>query len=129
MNFLKTIVWPSLLLLEPKYRRKGLYLLPLLLLQSLLDVLSVASLAPMALLIVRPESIRLNAFLRKFYEAFSFENEKSFALAWVAVIALFFLVKHGISILITRLKARYAFGVAAFLSQKMLDHFINLPYT
>ena len=129
MNFLKTIVWPSLILLEPEYRRKGLFLLPLLLLQSLLDVLSVASFAPMALLIVRPESMRANAFLMKLYEAFSFQHEQSFVLAWVAAIALFFLVKHSISILITGLKARYAFGVSGFLSQKMLNHFINLPYT
>src|SRR6185295_9294265 len=114
---------------EPKYRRKGLLLLPLLLLQSLLDVLSVDSFAPMAVLIVRPESIRANTFLQKFYEVFSFENEQSFALAWVAAIAFFFLIKHGVSIIITGLKARYAFGVSAFLSQKMLDHFINLPYT
>jgi len=128
MNFLKTIVWPSLMLLEPEYRRKGLFLIPFLLLQSLLDVLSVASFAPMALLIVRPESIRVNNFLLRFYEAFSFENQQSFALAGVAAIAFFFLVKHGISIAITGVKARYAFGVSAFLSQRMLDHFMDLPY-
>ena len=128
MNFFRTIVLPSLNLLGSKYRRSGVFLLPLLLLQSILDVLSVASLAPMALLIVRPESIMANPFLLNLYETFSFTNEHYFALAWAVAIAVFFILKHGISILITGFKARYAFGVSAFLSQRMLDHFINLRY-
>ncbi len=128
MNFFNLILRPSLTLLGAKYRRKGLFLIPLLLLQSLLDVLSVASFAPMALLIVRPESIRENALLLNIFDGLSFRNVQFFALAWVGAVALFFLIKHGINAVITRLRARYAFDVAASLSQKAIDHFINLDY-
>ncbi len=128
MSLYTSTIRPTLILLGPDYRRKGLFVLPLLLLQSLVDVLSVASFAPMALMVVRPESVRANPFLIKLYFTFSFESEQSFALAWVVGIAVLFLVKHVMSILITRIKARYAFGVSAFLSERMLSRLIKLEY-
>lgn len=128
MNLVRNIINPSLKLLGPKYRRKGVVLLPLLLAQSLLDVVSVASFAPMALLIVRPDGLTAYPFLQNLFNLFPSGNHRAFALVWAGAIGVFFLLKQLISHLITRVKARFVFNVSADLSDKMVKEFIGLPY-
>jgi ABC-type multidrug transport system fused ATPase/permease subunit len=115
-------------LLGNKYKRKGIIICLLLVIQSALDVLSLAVFFPIFVLIVDPVIVERNRFIAGIYEFFDFGSHTSFILALISVILIFVVLKNLASIRIASIKARYAFGIGSDLAAQSLSHYMQMSF-
>ncbi len=129
MNFLKKIVWPSLRLAQHQSRAKGVLLVALLVIQTMLDLLSVASFFPLAIAIVQPEFFGKLPWLIKLIAVFPFSGDASVKITITLVVSLFFVLKHFAGVYITRYRTTFAFGIATEISKKLIEENLHQPYS
>jgi ABC-type bacteriocin/lantibiotic exporter with double-glycine peptidase domain len=128
MRFFYNIVLPSWRLTQHQSKAKSACLTLLLVLQTLLDLLSVASIFPLAIAIVQPEFLHSISWLLAFMSIFSFSGDASLKVAVILVVALFFVAKHIMGVYITRYRTTYAFDIATAISTKLIEKNLRQPY-
>jgi ABC-type multidrug transport system fused ATPase/permease subunit len=108
--------------------RRGMFILLLAMLVSLLEIVGIASMMPFFALIGNPQSISTNGILSFLYASFGFETYSSFimfiGLAVIGVIAFSNLVK-GISAHYTNL---FTGSLRQSLQSRLLKSYVNQPY-
>jgi ABC-type bacteriocin/lantibiotic exporter with double-glycine peptidase domain len=129
MRFFKNIVLPSLQLARHQSQTSGPRLVVLLFLQTLLDLLSVASIFPLAIAIVQPEFFSELPWLKKLISIFPFSDDASVKVATILVVSLFFLVKHITGVHITRYRTTFAFGIATKISKQLIEKNLHQSYS
>jgi ABC-type multidrug transport system fused ATPase/permease subunit len=115
-------------LLNAAQRKKGLFIVSLLVLQSLLDFFSLASFLPLIFLIVNPDLISTNYYLKSFNDYLGFTSLVSLIIFMTIAVLLFTIVKNLISVRIAKAKAGYAFGVGANLSARAVEWSLERSY-
>ncbi len=128
MRFFKNIVLPSFQLARHQSQTSGHRLVVLLFLQTLLDLLSVASIFPLAIAIVQPEFFSELPWLKKLISIFPFSDDASVKVATILVVSLFFLVKHITGVHITRYRTTFAFGIATKISKQLIEKNLHQSY-
>ncbi|MCA6380407.1 MAG: ABC transporter ATP-binding protein [Cytophagales bacterium] len=128
MRFFKNIVLPSFQLARHQSQTSGHRLVVLLFLQTLLDLLSVASIFPLAIAIVQPEFFSELPWLKKLISIFPFSDDASVKVATILVVSLFFLVKHITGVHITRNRTTFAFGIATKISKQLIEKNLHQSY-
>ena len=129
MRFFKNIVLPSLQLARHQSETSGSRLVVLLFLQTLLDLLSVASIFPLAIAIVQPEFFSELPWLKKLISIFPFSDDASVKVATIQVVSLFFGVKHITGVYITRYRTTFAFGIATKISKQLIEKNLHQSYS
>ncbi len=129
MSFFNNVVLPSWHLAQHQSKAKGAWLIVLLVLQTFLDLLSVASIFPLAFAIIQPEFFNSVPWLLASLSIFSFSDDASLKVAVIAVVALFFLFKHIMGVYITRYRTTYAFDIATAISKKLIEKNLCQPYS
>lgn len=129
MRFFKNIVLPSLQLARHQSQTSGPRLVVLLFLQTLLDLLSVASIFPLAIAIVQPEFFSELPWLKKLISIFPFSDDASVKVATILVVSLFFVVKHITGVHITRYRTTFAFGIATKISKQLIEKNLHQSYS
>lgn len=128
MKFYKTIVQPFLGMLTPGDRKKGVWIIVLMVFNAILDFFSLASFLPLLFFVINPEFISTNAFVNKLYSFFKFSTPAIFIMTLTAGVLLFVLVKNLISAWIASMKARYAFGISNNLSSRALGRYLEMSH-
>lgn len=129
MRFFKNIVLPSLQLAWYQSETRGTWLVVLLFLQTLLDLLSVASIFPLAIAIVQPEFFSELPWLKELISIFPFSGDASVKVAIILVVSLFFVVKHITGVYITRYRTTFAFGIATKISKQLIEKNLHQSYS
>ena len=115
-------------LLNKAQKLRGMLVIILLLINAFLDVFSIASVIPLVALLLNPELIQSNKFLKSFYDITGLSNSTDFFVMITCVVIVLFIVKNITSYLIYRYQSKYAFDISAGLSRNMLDHFYTLSF-
>lgn len=129
MSFFKKIVWPSLRLAQHESKTRGVWLIILLFLQTLLDLLSVASIFPLAIAIIEPEFFNDLRWQINLISIFPGLDDTSFKVIIILLVSLFFVVKHVTGVFITRYRTTYAFAIATQISRKLIEVNLRQPYS
>lgn len=119
----------SLSLVDAHQRLHVVILVVLLLCQALLDVISVASMAPLALLIIQPSVLLHSTALLTFYQIFDFHDIHDFSIALLCFLVTFLIIKHFLTRWIGNYKIKLAFSVSGDLAHNVIRNFLRLPYT
>jgi ABC-type multidrug transport system fused ATPase/permease subunit len=128
MRFLKTVVESLLKLLSKSDRKKGLWIVFLLAINSLLDFFNVASFLPLIYGVTNPDFISSNGFLSGIYSRSGFQSVAAFLTALTGAIIGFAVAKNLVSRWIVRQKAAYAFGFGSALSSRALSEYMEINY-
>lgn len=124
---LKTLTEAYSLLSLPEQKR-GFVVVLLLVLQSLLDFFGIAFFLPLIFLIVNPELISTNRYLKGLYDAIGFSSPVSFIIFIAVAVLVFTIVKNVISVWIAKVKAHFAFGTGVHLSAQVMEWYVAKSY-
>lgn len=125
----KYLIFQLLTLLSRKQKISGLRLAMLAIISSLLDFLSIFVFLPLIYLILNPGFVQTNTFARTLYQRGNFNTHTSFLAVILTGILVFLIAKNLAGTWITRLKARYAFGLAHHLSFRSMRHYSQINFT
>jgi ABC-type multidrug transport system fused ATPase/permease subunit len=128
LNFYQTILKPVQHLLLPADKKKGIFIIALMVLNALLDFFSLASFLPLIFLIVDPNFIFTNKYSSTLYSSLGFTSPTQFILFFSLCLLVFVIVKNSISFWITRVKANYCFQLGSDLSSRMLAQFMEISF-
>lgn len=115
-------------LLSPPEQKRGFVVVLLLVLQSLLDFFGIAFFLPLIFLIVNPELISTNRYLKGLYDTIGFSSPVSFIIFIAVAVLVFTIVKNVISVWIAKVKAHFAYGVGAHLSAQGMEWYAAKSY-
>lgn len=122
------LIYNSLSLVDAHQRRHVVILVVLLLCQALLDVISVASMAPLALLIIQPSVLLHSPALLTVYQIFDFHEVRDFSIALLCFFITFLILKYFLTRWIGNYKINLAFSVSGGLARNVIQNFLRLPY-
>jgi ATP-binding cassette, subfamily B, bacterial PglK len=128
MRFFKNIILPSLQLARHQRQTRGTRLIALLFLQTLLDLLSVASIFPLAIAIVKPEFFSELPWLKKLISIFPFSDDASVKVTIILFVSLFFVIKHITGVYITHYRTTFAFAIATEISKQLIEKNLHQSY-
>jgi ATP-binding cassette, subfamily B, bacterial PglK len=100
----------------------------LMIFNAMLDFFSVAAFLPLLASVINPKFITENVVINNFYGALGFSSQASFIIAITIGVFIFILLKNLISLLIAKVKARYAFNIRSELSARALIHYMQSSF-
>ena len=109
-------------------KKRGVFIIFLLTVGSLLDLFSLASFLPLIILVVNPDRTINNKYFSNVYNLTGFENPAHFAVALTILALIFILIKSQINIWITYKKASYAYGIASDFASRAMEKYLQIPY-
>jgi ATP-binding cassette, subfamily B, bacterial PglK len=115
-------------LLNKPARKRGLLMILLLLLHSVVEFFSIAAFLPVLIVIIQPQSIHENSVIRSIYVNSNFSNHTNFVVAATVSVVIFVFIKTQISGWITFKKASYAYGIANDLASRALTKYFQTSY-
>jgi len=119
---------PLLAMLNPVEKRKGVWIIALMMLSALLDFFSLASFLPLFVLLVNPGFIFTNKYAAFLYNTFGFSSPTWFIGLLAITVLILTLLKNVIVLRITRSKATYTFTLGSHLSSRMLSKYTAISY-
>ncbi|WP_066834339.1 ABC transporter ATP-binding protein [Rufibacter ruber] len=114
--------------LDEQSKRRGILVLCLIFISSILDVFGLASLIPVILAASKPGFIHTNKYFNYFYESLGFTNEKNFLVFLISAVFVFFLVKNLFSLWIYYKQAKFTASVGLKLNDKQFTKYYSLPF-
>lgn len=124
----KSTLYRGLKLIPPARRKKGVVIIVLLFLNSVLDFFSLAFFLPIIFLLIDPERVQANPWFQRVYDFAGFDSLNSFAIAFTVVVFLFIVLRTLMNGWIIRLKARYAYSVATEIASRAIDRYLSQSY-
>lgn len=121
LKFLR-LVW---FVLDSKGRKKISIIMVLILANSLLDFVGLASIIPAVIALRNPEIVKSNALLFQLYSSFSFTSINLFILCLLLTIFFLFLIKSVFSIYIVKYNTLKIFEISTRLSKRVLRIIFN----
>jgi len=109
-------------LLPNRFRRKGIVAVILLLLNSILELVGLASIIPLFTVIIKDGAVQQNQYLKYVYDLFGFASENNFIISVTACVVLIILTKNIIGILIQKYQTKLSLDLMSFFMLK-LHHF------
>ncbi|HMG92740.1 MAG TPA: ABC transporter ATP-binding protein [Chryseolinea sp.] len=128
MKFYSAILHPLLAMLNPVEKRKGVWVIVLMVFTALLDFFSLASFLPLFALLVNPGFISTNKYAALLYDTLGFSSPAWFIGLLAITVLILTLLKNVIALRITRSKAAYTFTLGSHLSSRMLSKYIAISY-
>lgn len=114
--------------LTVKQQRQAVIQFILLLISSILDVFGLASLVPVLLVAAEPGGVHNSHFFYPIYQALGFSSERSFLVALIVVLLIFFLLKNIFSTWVNFLQARFTAAVGLDIVRRQLRKYLHLPF-
>lgn len=114
---------------DKKDKKNFLTLLLSFFLLGLIEMMSVASIAPFVAVVSHPEMITSNYYLSKIYNYFSFANEKQFILFSGGLVFTFLVLGNIFSVMTQLGLMRFGFSQCHKISTRMLKQYLLQPYS
>lgn len=114
--------------LSLKQRRQAVVQFVLLLISSVLDVFGLASLVPVLLVAAEPGGVQRSRFFYPIYQSLGFNSERTFIVALIAALLVFFLLKNLFSTWVNYLQARFTAAVGLEIIRSQLQKYLHLPF-
>lgn len=114
--------------LSPQQRRQAMVQFGLLLTLSVLDVFGLASLVPVLLVAAEPGGVQHSRFFYPIYQSLGFNSERTFIVALIVVLLVFFLLKNLFSTWVNYLQARFTTAVGLEIISSQLRKYLHLPF-
>ena len=114
--------------LDSKQRHRAVIQFVLLLLSSVLDVFGLASLVPVLLVAAEPGGVQHSHFFNPIYHSMGFTSERTFLVALIAALLVFFLLKNFFSTWINYLQARFTADIGLSIVRSQLHKYLHLPF-
>jgi ATP-binding cassette, subfamily B, bacterial PglK len=124
----KNILFQSIDLIPLGHRKKGLWIITLLIISSFLDFFSVASFVPLIFLVINPSFVSSNKFASSIYQVLEFNSVDRLVLFMTICVLGFVLVKNLFSLWIARVKIKYAFDIGELLSIQSILNYLQISY-
>jgi len=115
-------------ILLPAHKRKGVSIILLLAISSLLDFISLASFLPIIFIIISPQQSKWSMWFNRFADLYENMNSSDLALIFTILVLVFILIKTQINVWITQKKAVHAYSISSDLASLALTHFLKSPY-
>ena len=115
-------------MLNPVEKRKGVWIIALMVLNALLDFFSLASFLPLFVLLINPGFISTNKYAGLLYNTFGFSSPTWFIGALAIIVLILTLLKNLVALWITRSKAAYTFTLGSHMSSRMLHKYMAVGY-
>lgn len=112
-----------------KDKLKMLPILASVVLGSVLELMGVAVFSPFVNIIMNPDSIQQEPYLRFLYETFSFRSSNLFLAAMAGAIMFIYIFKNIFLALQKNWIYRFSYGIQMRLSIRLLKTYIQEPYT
>lgn len=114
--------------LSPQQRRQAMVQFSLLLISSVLDVFGLASLVPVLLIAADPGGVQHSRFFYLIYQSLGFNSERTFIVALIVVLLVFFLLKNLFSTWVNYLQVRFTAAVGLEIIRSQLRKYLHLPF-
>ncbi|MEL6851318.1 MAG: hypothetical protein AAFP92_22545, partial [Bacteroidota bacterium] len=115
-------------LLPKKYRRQGLWIYLQLMVSSVLEIFSLASLIPLFAVILDEEQISKSKYLSAVYDYLGFTSTRDFIIFMGVAIFVIILVKNVLYLLIKYARAKYAYSIYKYFSAQAQRHLYAQGY-
>ncbi len=100
----------------------------LLLISSVLDVFGLASLVPVLLVAAEPGGVQRSRFFHAIYQSLGFQSERTFTVALIVALLVFFLLKNLFGTWVSYLQARFTAAVGLEIIRSQLRKYVYLPF-
>ena len=121
---LRSVSW----YLNAKQKRQAVVQFGLLLLSSVLDVFGLATLVPVLLVAAEPSGVQHSRFFNPIYQGLGFTSERTFLVALIIALLVFFLLKNVFSTWINYIQARFTADVGLSIVRSQLRKYLHLPF-
>jgi len=115
-------------ILPASQRKKGVIMIALLCVSSVLDFFSLAFFLPIILLVVNPNYALQNKYLSNLFHLSGLQDHSHFAIAITILVIIFLAIKTQVIRWIVYVKANYAYHVADDLAAKGMASYLNSDY-
>ncbi len=112
------------------YRKRGLVVILLLLINSLLEVIGLGAIIPVVLVLVKDGAIQSNPLLRSLYGLMGSIDEKYFILILCILLMLVLVLKNVVTTFIAYYQAKFTYELKTFFSQNLFRSYYRkgLPF-
>lgn len=114
--------------LDPAGKRKSVVMFLLLLFTSVLDVVGLASLVPVMMVAAEPGGVQKSKIFAPIFRALHFESERSFLMALIASVFLFFLFKNLFSTWVNYMQTRFTTDLGLKIVNTQIDKYLHFPF-
>lgn len=112
-------------ILPNRYKKRGLIAVFLLLINSLLELLGLASIIPLFNVIMKDGIIQQNYYLSAIYNSFGYSSENNFIITICAFVVLIIFIKNIIGILIQKYQSRFSLDLMSFFMLKLHKYYFQ----
>jgi len=109
-------------------KRKTFSMFLLVLLTSFFDVVGLASLVPVMMVAAEPGGVEKSKVFAPVYHALHFESERSFLVALIAAVFVFFLFKNLFSTWVNYMQTRFTTNLGLRIVKSQLDKYLHFPF-
>lgn len=129
MQYVKTsTIFRAYSLTPSAHRKKGLYIILLVIVNSFLDFFSIAVFIPLIFLIINPLFVSSNEILSNLYNAIGFESTKYFVVFLTIGVLIFVFAKNLVSVWVGHAKIKYAFEIGEHLSSNAIERYTQISF-
>ena len=112
-----------------KNERKGMFIIGLLLLtSSILELFGLGALVPVLTVVLEPDSVNKNEWVKLIYDMFNFTSPKELLVFFSVFLFAVVILKNLLILSITRYFSEYAFKLGYLFSLKILDQYRGNGY-
>lgn len=115
-------------LMSSNDRRRLLLLLPIVVVNALVQVVGIASVIPFLSLVSNPEAISTNRFLATSYDLLGFQSDRAFLVAVGVGVLVVLVLSNALTALSELLMLRYSWFLNHSISVRMLREYLYKPY-
>jgi ATP-binding cassette, subfamily B, bacterial PglK len=116
-------------LLTPIERKRGVAIISLSILGSIVDVLGLAALVPVMLAATDPNFVQRTPIMQDLYRWGGFTSMGSYMVALSIALLVIFIIKNIVAIYLYHAQSRYAYSVGTEMARRQFIKFYNRGYT
>ncbi|KIC94664.1 ABC transporter ATP-binding protein [Flavihumibacter solisilvae] len=111
--------------IPPPLRRKGIVALGSVFLNSVTDLIGLATLIPLFMVIIDESKIHSNAFLNFLYNSFHFSSNKMFVVFLCCAVLTFIIIKNLVSIFLISVQTKFSFSLYKYFSSRLYAYYYS----
>jgi ABC-type multidrug transport system fused ATPase/permease subunit len=115
-------------LLSPTQKKQAFFIILLILANSFMDVIGLASALPIINLAFNTSLIHVNYYLQSFYTYGGFASDNNFLNFAFLLLLLIFVIKNIIGIIITHIQVKYCFNISLDLSRRLMRGYFSKDF-